>query len=118
MPILPAIVFDERRLIDVIQHLLRSAQPVNLVAETLVNTSPRIKQPLKRFDNGERVIVTIRRHVALPEGVDGVLYGHEGECVWAEHRLLVALVAQAFGWGADLTKPDEHKRECALLMPL
>lgn len=104
--------------IDVIQHLLRSAQPVNLIAETLVNTSPRIKQPLRRFDNGERVIVTNRRHVALPQGVDGVLYGHEGECEWAEHRLLVALVVQAFGWGADLTKPDEHKRECALLTPL
>ncbi|WP_122559355.1 DEAD/DEAH box helicase [Pseudomonas viridiflava] len=85
---LPAIVFEERYSVGVVQHQIRPAQQVSLVAETSINVSARIKQPLRRFDNEERVIVTSRKDVQLPDGVDGVLLEDNGKFSWARHRLL------------------------------
>lgn len=85
---LPAILFEERYSVGSVQHVIRPPQVVTLVAETLIHVSPRIRQPLKRYDNDERVIVTSRRDVQLPDGVDGVLFEDNGSFVWARHRLL------------------------------
>lgn len=87
---LPAILFEERYSAGSVQHVIRPAQIVTLVAETLIHVSPRIRQPLKRYDNDERIIVTSRRDVQLPDGVDGVLFedNGSGSFVWARHRLL------------------------------
>ncbi|MBS7562492.1 DEAD/DEAH box helicase family protein [Pseudomonas sp. RC4D1] len=85
---LPPIVFQERYSIGVVQHVIRPALQVGKVAQTSINVSARIKQPLIRFDNDERVIVTSRRDVQLPEGVDGILIEDNDKYVWARHRLL------------------------------
>ncbi|QRY76905.1 DEAD/DEAH box helicase family protein [Pseudomonas sp. PDNC002] len=85
---LPALVFEERYSIGVVRHQIRPALQVSLVVETSVNVSAKIKQPLRRFDNEERVIVTSRKDVQLPDGVDGVLLESDGKFSWARHRLL------------------------------
>lgn len=105
---LPAIVFEERHSIGVVQHLIRPAQQVTLVTETSINISARIKQPLKRFDNEERVILTSRRDVQLPDGVDGVLFEADGKFVWARHRLI-----EEFKNHRAQVGPSSHAREIA-----
>lgn len=85
---LPALIFEERYSIGVVRHQIRPALQVSLVVETSINVSAKIKQPLRRFDNEERVIVTSRKDVQLPDGVDGVLLESDGKLTWARHRLL------------------------------
>ncbi|PZW40194.1 DEAD/DEAH box helicase [Pseudomonas sp. URMO17WK12:I2] len=85
---LPALIFEERYSIGVVRHQIRPALQVSLVVETSINVSAKIKQPLRRFDNEERVIVTSRKDVQLPDGVDGVLLESDGKFTWARHRLL------------------------------
>ncbi|HBP5742618.1 DEAD/DEAH box helicase [Pseudomonas aeruginosa] len=85
---LPALIFEERYSIGVVRHQIRPALQVSLVVETSINVSAKIKQPLRRFDNEERVIVTSRKDVQLPEGVDGVLFESDGKFSWSRHRLL------------------------------
>ncbi|HAU4896999.1 TPA: DEAD/DEAH box helicase [Aeromonas hydrophila] len=88
MFVLPEIIFEERYSIGVVRHQVRPAVNVSLVNETLINVSARIKQPLRRFDNGELVIFTSRKEVQLPDGVDGILLERDGEFSWVRHRLL------------------------------
>ncbi|MED5609500.1 DEAD/DEAH box helicase family protein [Pseudomonas sp. JH-2] len=105
---LPAIVFEERYSIGVVRHQIRPALQVSLVTETSINVSARIKQPLRRFDNGERVIVTSRKDVQLPDGVDGVLFEDNGKFSWACHRLL-----DEFQSRRSMVGQTNHSREIA-----
>lgn len=103
---LPALIFEERYSIGLVRHQVRPALQVSLVVETSINVSTKIKQPLRRFDNGERVIVTSRKDVQLPEGVDGVLLENNGKFSWARHRLLDEFQSRRATVG-----PTDHSRE-------
>ncbi|HCH7783170.1 Superfamily II DNA or RNA helicase [Pseudomonas aeruginosa] len=103
---LPALIFEERYSIGVVRHQIRPALQVSLVVETSINVSAKIKQPLRRFDNEERVIVTSRKDVQLPEGVDGVLLEIDGKFSWARHRLL-----DEFQVHRATVGPADHSRE-------
>ncbi|MGV6476497.1 DEAD/DEAH box helicase [Azotobacter vinelandii] len=105
---LPALVFEERYSIGVVRHQIRPALQVSLVVETSVNVSAKIKQPLRRFDNEERVIVTSRKDVQLPDGVDGVLLESDGKFSWARHRLLDEFQSRRAAVGRA-----DHAREVA-----
>lgn len=105
---LPAIIFEERYAIGVVQHLIRSPEAVTLVTETAIHVSPRIRQPLRRYSNEERVIVTSRKDVQLQEGVDGILFEDDGKFVWARHRLLDEFKARRLDVG-----PGAQAREIA-----
>jgi len=105
---LPALIFEERYSIGVVRHQIRPALQVLLVVETSINVSAKIKQPLRRIDNEERVIVTSRKDVQLPNGVDGVLLENDGKFSWARHRLLDELQSRR----ATMGKAD-HSREVA-----
>lgn len=85
---LPALIFEERYSIGVVRHQIRPALQVSLVVETSINLLAKIKQPLRRIDNEERVIVTSRKDVQRPDGVDEVLLENDGKFSWARHRLL------------------------------
>jgi superfamily II DNA or RNA helicase len=88
MFVLPEILFEERYSIGFVRHQIRPALNVSLANETSINVSARTKQPLWRFDNDERVIVTSRKDVQLPDGVDGILLERDGKFSWSRHRLL------------------------------
>tara|TARA_R110002049_G_scaffold66689_1_gene173973 strand:+ start:2848 stop:6162 length:3315 start_codon:yes stop_codon:yes gene_type:complete len=84
-----------------IQSLLRSAETLCVQGIEEMHVSPRIKEPLYTLENGERVIITSRKNVTRPAGVDGVLYRTGDEPgQWHSHRLIDDLLAKAAsaGW--------------------
>lgn len=65
--------------------------------------SARIKEPLFALPTGKRIVITTRRNIARPDGVDGVLFrGENGVLTWQSHMALDDLQsdAAAHGWPA------------------
>ncbi|MFW7247483.1 DEAD/DEAH box helicase [Enterobacter sp. BNK-34] len=91
---LPAITFEARYSIGFIKHELRKAECVSIISEQYIQVSPRIKLPLIEIDTGERLILTSRKDVELPEGVDGILHDDKGKLTWVRHRLLDSFLAE------------------------
>lgn len=86
-----------------IRHVMRPAETVLVIDVTEVQVSPRVKEPLYLFGNGERVVVTSRRQVARPAEADGVLQDQgDGTYRWLTHRIEEAFLEDVDrrGWPA------------------
>lgn len=93
-----------------IRHAIRGEQSCAVTAITEVNISARIKQPLFHLDNGESVVVTQRRKVDRPEGVDGVLQAQDdGTYSWLSHRLVEAFEADVEARGLPVVAAEIAK---------
>lgn len=67
--------------------VLRPAQTLAVEAVSQIAVSPRLSEPLYTLQNGERVIVTARAKLELPEGVTGILGKLDnGSLRWLRHR--------------------------------
>jgi superfamily II DNA or RNA helicase len=89
-----------------IRHVLRGEQRVDVQEIGEIRVSPRIKEPLYRLSNGERIVVTERRHVNRPDAADGVLQSSAGGIYrWLTHRDIEDFQADvaARGWAAVAT---------------
>ena len=63
--------------------------------------SPRIKEPLFTLPTGQRLVVTTRRNVRRPDGVEGILFLDDtGALTWQSHIEIETLqaAAAARGW--------------------
>lgn len=86
-----------------IRHVLRNVEQVTVEQITDVRISPRIKEPLYRLSTGEHIIVTQRRRVDRPDGINGVLQlTRDGTYRWLSHQRIESFMAdvERRGWPA------------------
>ncbi|MDH1659877.1 DEAD/DEAH box helicase family protein [Stenotrophomonas sp. GD03777] len=97
---LPPLIVERRHAAGTVRHQLRPAADVVVRAVTSVKISPRVEQPLWELDTGERIVVTSRSGVVIPDGADGVLRERDGAFSWVSHRLIEQFVQEAtrVGW--------------------
>lgn len=63
--------------------------------------SPRIKEPVFSLPAGEKIVITTRRNIARPDGIDGILFRDEsGNLTWQRHIEIENFEADATarGW--------------------
>ena len=80
--------------------------------------SSRIKEPLFTLPTGESLVVTTRRNVTRPEGVDGILFRDDtGTLIWQSHIEIETLQANAAarGW-PDVIRDRAAKWERRLFL--
>jgi superfamily II DNA or RNA helicase len=86
-----------------IRHILSPGGSCEIIKIGEVQVSPRRREPLYQFPNGERVVVTPRRLLMRPAEADGVLWesGNSGYR-WLHHRRVQDFKAAvtADGWAA------------------
>ena len=64
----------------------------------MVNISPQIKERCVTLGNGEKIILSNRKRIELPEGVDGVLrQNDDGSMSWSSHRTTNDIEAKDLG---------------------
>jgi superfamily II DNA or RNA helicase len=87
---LPALTYGPvRTTIGRIQCELRRRALVNAQAVGEFQISPKIREPLFKTPPGELLLVTGRKHVAMPAGIDGLLWREpSGALRWLGHRAL------------------------------
>lgn len=86
-----------------IHHVLRNAETASIDEISEVQISPRIREPLYLLSNGERIVITRRRHVSCPPGADGVLHITDfGERRWLNHQNIQTFISEVEhrGWSA------------------
>lgn len=113
MVTLPPLIVEKRNAVGQIRHLLRPEVQVDVVERTVIRISPRIEQPLWVLSNGERIVVTSRRGVAIPPGADGVLLDLGGDRYeWAVHAKLTEFTEDVnrVGWGVTAERISETWR--------
>lgn len=89
------------RAIGEIRHVLRNPEQVFVDEIIEIYVSPRIKEPLYLLSNGERVVVTERRHVIRPEEADGTLQlRSDGTYRWLDHKRVESFLTDVArrGW--------------------
>lgn len=75
--------------------LMRTGTTEEILDEQMVNISPKVKVRCVKLGNGERIIISNRKKIDLPEGVDGVLQKDEsGSLNWSSHRLIDHIKAE------------------------
>jgi len=99
---LPDLRYGPTRLaIGVVECLLRSAISAQAMRLDEVQVSPRLKEPAYSLPNGEKIVITTRRHITRPKEIDGVLLRKDdGTLAWLHHRLIEELEKDvaAHGW--------------------
>lgn len=109
---LPALRYGPVRVrVGNIEAILRPASTVDVKREGEVIVSARLKEPLYRTDDGERLMVTARRNIARPKEIDGVLIRSEsGKLSWLHHRLIEELESEAaeYGWPEVVHRRSEQ----------
>jgi superfamily II DNA or RNA helicase len=108
---LPPLIVEKRNAVGQIRHLLRAEVQVEVLERTAVRISPRIEQPLWVLSNGERIVVTSRRGVDIPQGADGVLLDLGDERYeWAAHVRLTRFLEEAnrLGWDVVAKRISEE----------
>lgn len=85
---LPAIEIGPiNRSVGILRHILRTPEQVRVDGIINIRVSPRIEEPLYNLSNGERIIVTERRHLVRPEEAHGVLQSlDDGTFRWISHK--------------------------------
>ncbi|WP_367389060.1 DEAD/DEAH box helicase [Lewinella sp. LCG006] len=67
--------------------LLRDKEQLNILETTEIQISPRVKEELLTLENGEKIIVTKRKTIEIPDGVDGVIRKNDdGSIEWIYHK--------------------------------
>jgi superfamily II DNA or RNA helicase len=99
---LPALELGPFRFsIGEMRQVLRPAQKVAIRGTSSFRVSARTDEPIFDLETGERVIVTRRRNVRLPEGVTGILRQlDDGSLHWDRHEQTDAILARVneVGW--------------------
>jgi superfamily II DNA or RNA helicase len=104
---LPAITFGpERYSIGYVSHVLQNSGDSAVVEVTDVQVSPRRKEKLYRFSDGQSIIITKRKQLARPADVDGVLSQYQDQPKWISHRRLEEFKQDVISKGLD-KKRDE-----------
>jgi superfamily II DNA or RNA helicase len=86
-----------------IRHVMRPAETVAIQEISEIRVSPRVSEKLCLLASGEKVVLTDRRNITRPDGVDGVLrHLGDGTYQWASHRLTDDFLAKVTekGWKA------------------
>ncbi len=93
---LPILEFGPvKQAVGEIRHILDNGGIKNVNSLKDFNTSPRVIEKLYTLDTGEKILVTKKRKLSLPEGVDGVLHRSEQrESKWIAHRKLEQITAE------------------------
>jgi superfamily II DNA or RNA helicase len=83
-------------------HVIRLGETQDVVSVSEARISPRCAEPLYLLANGERIVVTARRHIKeRPADVDGVLrISDDGKAAWLWHKVLEQFTAELAkkGW--------------------
>ena len=70
-------------------HILREGGNRNVVGIEEIEISPRCKERQYTLSDGQVVIVTTRKNLQRPKGVDGVLrIANDKSLIWISHRIL------------------------------
>jgi superfamily II DNA or RNA helicase len=92
--ILPELVYGPRKYsVGYVQQLIRKETEVTIVSTDQIAIGPRSKIDRHHLSNGERVVITTKTKIELPDEVDGVLRKkQDGTLLWLEHRQLNAVM--------------------------
>lgn len=96
----------KRTACGVIDCILKPAEKLWVKPAGELQLSQRIKQPLHLLPSGGTVIITNRRNIGLPDGIEGVLFrAEDGTLKWQSHRIIVDIEADAAarGWPSVIT---------------
>ena len=78
---------EQRHALGIIRHALFGPETVEVQEVRPIRVSPRKIEELYILANGQSVIITERRNIPRPAGVDGVLRTQDGRLQWVSHRL-------------------------------
>jgi hypothetical protein len=100
---LPAIKLIEHSTCGSIVHVVEPQRRTQVLSTGAVKISARTEVPLWTLDTGEKVAVTSRPNVELPDGVDGVLRQTGQHLGWLTHRKLIEIRERIAtnGWHAE-----------------
>lgn len=89
-----------RTSIGSIHCVFKEAQVAEAFAIGEVNTSPKVREPLYQLPTGEKVIITTRKYVERPPGVDGLLYDDGSRLTWVSHQIRddFEIEVAKYGW--------------------
>lgn len=87
---LPPLELRVKQTIGEIRHVLKARRTASIVREGEEKISPRCKERAVDLDSGERIVITQRKKVNRPSGVDGILRIDEdtGISTWLSHKQL------------------------------
>ncbi len=93
MIILPPLEFGPiRHALGLIRHIVDSGGEKAITSTEDFNTSARVIEKLYIISDGQKIIITKKKKLALPTGVDGILHRTEnGDLKWITHRKLEAI---------------------------
>jgi superfamily II DNA or RNA helicase len=84
-------------------HVVEPAREVSLEGQSEISITARTKERVCHLADGAKVIITDRRKLERPAGIDGVLSRQaNGKLVWLNHQKTDAIIADATarGWSA------------------
>jgi len=101
---LPPLAYGPVRMsVGEIHCVLQSAQSVLASPQGNAAISKKVQQPVFELPSGEKIILTKRKRVSRPAGIDGVLFETStGTLQWQSHKLRDELESEAAqkGWPA------------------
>lgn len=90
-----------------IHHVLNLGCSKNISSTEEFFTSPRIKETLYILDDGKKILITKKRKLELPQGIEGVLHREDnGNLKWIAHRKLESLKYDIAEGGLEKVSKD------------
>lgn len=75
--------------IGIIHHRLKNGGLKQIISLSEVSLSAKIKERVYILDDGQKIIVTKRKKITPPLGIDGILFeSTNGGLIWAFHKLI------------------------------
>ncbi|MGE0397020.1 MAG: DEAD/DEAH box helicase [Kofleriaceae bacterium] len=101
--VLPALKVHAQRSCGSLVHVIEDARRAQVTATGTIKVSARTSEQLWTLDNGEKIVVTNRSKLELPDGADGVLRQTGSHSVWLSHKKIVAVEERVVsdGWAAE-----------------
>ena len=86
--ILPEIIIGPIKYsIGKVYHLIRESRDYTALTAGKIKISPRIEEKYYELNNGEKIIITERRKIAVPDKIDGIIRSLEdGSYEWIFHK--------------------------------
>lgn len=85
----PIYIIPIQQSIGYISCLLRQETTQKIIRKEIVKISPRISEQVYVLENGEKVLITKRKKILRPVGINGVISKQPGETIkWMSHELL------------------------------
>jgi superfamily II DNA or RNA helicase len=98
---LPDLIATRKLSVGSIHQLIRRASTQAITEVEKIQLSKRTFELVCILDSGERYVVTKRKKIELPEGLDGVIrIDSEGTCHWLKHKSINAFESSSTDdWG-------------------